>query len=109
MQALFFEDPEPVQALEKAFPLYASNFPVWSEHTSAMHQFALWTALENSGFGASLQHYNPIIDRKAQEHWKIPLEWKLRAQLVFGGRAGEPTEKQFKPVEDRLFVHGAQE
>ncbi|KAF1994645.1 nitroreductase family protein [Amniculicola lignicola CBS 123094] len=105
---LFFEDPAPVRALEEAFPLYAHHFPTWSEHTSAMHQYALWVALEAEGFGANLQHYNPLIDQKAQEHWKVPQEWKLRAQLVFGGRAGEPGEKKFKPLEgERLFVHGA--
>jgi len=75
-----------------------------------MHQYALWVALEAEGFGANLQHYNPIIDQKAAEHWKIPLEWKLRGQLVFGGRAGEPGEKQFQDVQGkRLFVHGAKE
>jgi predicted oxidoreductase (fatty acid repression mutant protein) len=36
-QALFFEDPDPVAALQKAFPLYAHHFPDWSEHTSAWH------------------------------------------------------------------------
>lgn len=75
-----------------------------------MHQYALWVALEAEGFGANLQHYNPIIDQKAADHWKIPLEWKLRSQLVFGGRAGEPGEKQFQGTfGERLFVHGAQE
>ena len=75
-----------------------------------MHQFALWVGLEAEGFGANLQHYNPIIDRKAQEHWNVPLDWQLRAQLVFGGRAGGPGEKEFKPVEgERLFVYGAKE
>ncbi|KAF2014542.1 Nitroreductase [Aaosphaeria arxii CBS 175.79] len=105
---LFFEDPEPVQALQKQFALYAEHFPVWSEHTSAMHQFALWVALEAEGFGANLQHYNPIIDQKAQAEWNIPQLWKLRAQLVFGGKVAEAGEKQYKPVEgERLFVHGA--
>lgn len=74
-----------------------------------MHQFALWVALEAEGFGANLQHYNPLVDQKAQEHWGVPLEWKLRAQLVFGGRAGEPGEKEVKPLEERVFVHGAKE
>ncbi|KAF2703832.1 Nitroreductase [Pleomassaria siparia CBS 279.74] len=107
---LFFEDPEPVNALEKQFPIYAHHFPTWSEHTNAIHQFALWVALEAEGFGANLQHYNPIVDQKVQAEWKVPAEWKLRAQLVFGGKAGEAGEKQFKPVEgERLFVHGAKE
>lgn len=74
-----------------------------------MHQYALWTALEAEGFGASLQHYQPLIDRKAQEHWNIPVEWRLRAQLVFGGKVADAAarEKEFKPVEEsRLFVYG---
>lgn len=74
-----------------------------------MHQYALWVALEAEGFGANLQHYNPIVDRKVQEHWKVPLDWKLRAQLVFGGKAGEAGPKDFKPLEERLFVHGAKQ
>ncbi|KAF2730292.1 Nitroreductase [Polyplosphaeria fusca] len=106
---LFFEDPDPVHALQKAFPLYAHHFPTWSEHTSAMHQYALWVALEAEGFGANLQHYNPIVDRKTQDEWKVPQDWALRAQLVFGGKVGDggAKEKEFKPLEDRVFVHGA--
>ncbi|KAF2183525.1 Nitroreductase [Zopfia rhizophila CBS 207.26] len=106
---LFLEDPDDVAALQKAFPLYAHHFPDWSEHTSAMHQYCLWVALEAEGFGANLQHYNPLIDRKAAEHWKFPVEWKLRAQLVFGGKVTDDAgPKDFKEVEGkRLFVHGA--
>ncbi|KAH7063212.1 nitroreductase family protein [Macrophomina phaseolina] len=103
---LFFEDPEPVKELQTKFALYAQHFPTWSEHTSAMHQFALWTGLEAEGFGANLQHYNPVVDRKVQEEWNVPQEWALRAQLVFGGRAGEPGPKEQKPLSDRVFVHG---
>ncbi|KAF2104496.1 nitroreductase family protein [Rhizodiscina lignyota] len=104
---LFYEDPEPIQALQKQFAIYADKFPQWSEHTSAMHQFALWTALEAEGLGANLQHYNPVIDLKASTEWKIPVEWSLKAQLVFGGRGGAPGEKKFKPIEgERLFVYG---
>ena len=61
---LFYEDQSVVEGLQKAFPSYSENFPVWSQHTSAMHQFAIWTMLEEVGFGASLQHYNPIIDEE---------------------------------------------
>jgi len=72
-----------------------------------MHQFTLWASLEAEGFGCNLQHYNPIIDKKAQDYWKIPQQWSLKAQLVFGGRARQPGEKTFKPVDgERLFVYG---
>ena len=105
-QVLFFEDPVPVNDLQTRFPLYAQHFPTWSEHTSAMHQFVLWAGLEAEGFGANLQHYNPIVDQKVQNTWNVPQEWALRAQLVFGGRAGEPGDKAFQPLEQRVFVHG---
>jgi predicted oxidoreductase (fatty acid repression mutant protein) len=81
----------------------------WAQHNSGIQQFALWTALETEGLGASLQHYNPLVDLKAQEKWNIPTAWSLRAQLVFGGKAGEAGEKEFKPVGERLFVHGAKQ
>lgn len=71
-----------------------------------MHQFILWAGLEAEGFGANLQHYNPVVDRKVQEHWKIPLDWSLKAQLVFGGRVDSPPEKTFKSIEGRVFVYG---
>lgn len=48
---LYFEDTEIVKELQEQFPRYADNFPVWSEHTSAMHQLAVWTMLEDAGFG----------------------------------------------------------
>jgi len=107
---LFYEDPEPVEKLRKSFPSYAHHFGGWSDQTNAMHQYALWVALEAEGFGANLQHYNPIIDQKAAQHWNIPLAYKLRAQLVFGGRAGEPMQKQFQETfGTRMWVHGAKE
>ncbi|KAE9992523.1 hypothetical protein EG327_008660 [Venturia inaequalis] len=106
---LFFEDPAPIQNLQHSFPIYSDKFPQWSEHTSAMHQFVLWTGLQAEGFGCNLQHYNPVIDQRAQKEWNIPLTWGLKAQLVFGGRAGEPGEKKFLAVEgERLFIHGAE-
>jgi predicted oxidoreductase (fatty acid repression mutant protein) len=108
-KVLFFEDPEPVENLRKQFPIYAHHFGDWSEHTNAMHQYALWVALEAEGFGANLQHYNPIVDQKVQQHYEIPLEWKLRGQLVFGGKVADAGEKQFAPLEKRVFVHGAKE
>ena len=48
---LFFEDTDVVRGLQQQFPAYAGNFPVWSEQTSAMHQLAVWTMLEDAGLG----------------------------------------------------------
>lgn len=101
---LFYEDTAVVRSLQQRFPLYAGNFHDWSEHTSAMHQLAVWTLLEDAGFGASLQHYNPLIDKEVRTKWHLPEEWRLIAQMPFGLPAGEPPVKNFEPVEARMRV-----
>lgn len=104
---LFFEDQKVVKGLQEQFALYADNFPIWSEHTSAMHQYAIWNALAAVGAGASLQHYNPVIDKGVAAAWNVPADWTLRAQLVFGGIAAPAGEKSFAPLADRVKVYGA--
>ena len=99
---LFFEDQSVVEGLQKQFELYKDNFPIWSQHSSGMLQFVVWTALENEGFGATLQHYNPLIDEEVQQTWNVPSSWKLIAQMPFGKPTFEPGEKQFQPLEDRV-------
>lgn len=101
---LFFEDRTIVESLQKAFPLYHEKFPLWSQQTSAMHQFAVWTMLEDAGFGASLQHYNPLIDEKVATEWKLPDTWELIAQMPFGLPLEPPQKKEFKPLCDRVKV-----
>ena len=103
---LFFEDQKVVKGLQEQFPAYAANFPVWAEHTDAMHQYAVWTTLAAAGIGANLQHYNPVIDAAVAKTWNIPADWTLRAQLVFGGIAAPAGEKTFAPLEGRFAVHG---
>ncbi|EXJ87173.1 hypothetical protein A1O3_04132 [Capronia epimyces CBS 606.96] len=104
---LFYEEPKDVAKLQEAFPLYADNFPQWSEHTNAIHQHVLWTALEAEGLGANLQHYSNLIEEKVAAKWNVPGHWSLKAQLVFGTPAAKPGEKTAKPVEERVFVYGA--
>lgn len=101
---LFFEDQETVENLQKSFPAYSDNFPKWSEQTSAMHQFAIWTMLEDAGLGASLQHYNPLIDKKVSNTWNIKPTWKLIAQMPFGKPLAPAGEKEFKPLSERVLV-----
>ncbi|MEG2864963.1 MAG: nitroreductase family protein [Mucinivorans sp.] len=101
---LYFEDQEIVHDLQKKFPLYADNFPVWSSQASAMHQFSIWTMLEDVGFGASLQHYNPLIDNAVCTEWKLPQTWKLIAQMPFGEPTSEPGQKQIDSIEKRVLI-----
>lgn len=99
---LFYEDQDVVKSLQEQFALYADNFPVWSEHSSAIAQFAVWTALSEQNIGASLQHYNPIVDAEIAEIFNIPSNWKLRAQLVFGSIEAVAGEKTFMAEADRF-------
>jgi predicted oxidoreductase (fatty acid repression mutant protein) len=99
---LFYEDQDVVKSLQEQFALYADNFPVWSEHSSAIAQFAVWTALSEQNIGASLQHYNPIVDAEIAEIFDIPANWKLRAQLVFGSIEAPAGEKTFMAEVDRF-------
>lgn len=102
---LFFEDQSIVRSLQEQFALYADNFPVWSNQASGMLQFTVWTALENEGFGATLQHYNPLIDEKAAVQWNIPADWKLIAQMPFGKPTAPVGDKEFAPLDERVKVY----
>lgn len=104
---LFFEDQDVVAGLQASFPSYAENFPIWAEHSTAIAQFATWTALHSAGVGASLQHYNPVVDAQVHAEWDVPATWKLRAQLVFGSIEGEPKEKGYMDDAARFKVFGA--
>ena len=99
---LYFEETRVIEGLQQQFPAYQDNFPVWSSQSSGMLQYAVWTALELEGFGATLQHYNPVIDEAVKAAWDIPATWKLIAQMPFGKPVSQPEEKEFQPLAGRL-------
>ena len=90
--------------MQEAFSSYKDNFPGWSLQTSAMHQLAVWTMLEDVGFGASLQHYNPLIDEEVRHTWNLPEEWHLIAEMPVGLPGQGPGEKDFKELDTRVKV-----
>lgn len=102
---LFFEDQEVIEGLQEQFALYKDNFPVWSNQSSGMLQFVIWSVLVDAGLGASLQHYNPLIDEQVKEEWKLPDKWKLIAQMPFGKPLAEPSDKEFSPLAGRVQVY----
>lgn len=102
---LYFEDDSVVKGLQDAFPSYAANFPVWSQQTSAMHQFAIWTMLEDGGLGVNVQHYNPLIDDEVRVTWNIPSTWRLIAEMPFGTPTEGPGEKAYAPLDERVKVY----
>lgn len=102
---LFYEDQDVVKGLQQQFAAYADNFPIWSEHSTGIAQFAVWTALAEVGIGASLQHYNPVVDDAAQKEWDIPASWKLRAQMPFGSNEAPIGDKPFMDDAQRFRVY----
>lgn len=101
---LFFEDQNVVTGLQEQFAAYADNFPIWSEHSSGIAQYAVWLALAEKGIGANLQHYNPLIDSDVQQTWNIPASWKLRAHMNFGSVQAPAGDKAFMDDDKRFIV-----
>ncbi|MCD7136665.1 nitroreductase family protein [Limosilactobacillus balticus] len=102
---LYFTDTAIVHQLENDYPSYAANFANWAEQGLGGAQQAVWTALAEQGIGASLQHYNPLIDDAIHQTFNLPADWQLRAEMPFGSietPAGEKAhlddEEMFKLI-----------
>ncbi|KAI3318677.1 nitroreductase [Xylariaceae sp. AK1471] len=105
---LFYESQNALDKIGDKVPLVKAKMPQWSEHSTGMLQYAVWTQLCAEGLGVNLQHYNPMVDAAAAKEWDIPADWDLKAQMVFGKPAGPRLqEKQFEPVENRMKVFGS--
>lgn len=76
----------------------------FNSQSSGMLQYMVWAALENEGAGASLQHYNPLIDDAVAAEWKLPASWKLISQMPVGSREAPAGEKTFESIEKRVKV-----
>ncbi len=101
---LYFEDQDIVKGLQEQFSLYKDNFPIWSQQSSGMLQMVLWTALENEGFGASLQHYTELVETDIKKEWRISDNWKLIAQMPFGKPVVQPDEKEFMIANEHIKI-----
>ncbi len=101
---LFFKDEKTLEELQEKMPLYADKFRLWADESMGMLQYVVWTGLSVEGLGASLQHYNPLIDDKIREHFNLDDAWTLDAQMPFGTPLSPAGEKSFKPVEERLRI-----
>lgn len=101
---LFFEDQEVVKKLQEQFASYSDHFPVWSEHSTGIAQYAVWLALTEKGIGANLQHYNPLIDDEVRAAWNVPAAWKLSAQMNFGAIRSPAGEKTYLEDDKRFII-----
>jgi len=105
---MWFEDQDALHDLGEKQPMTKPLLTEWSDHSSGIYQFIVWTALEAEGLGANLQHFNfhPGITADVLSTYGLPESWKLKAQLVFGKPTGGPNEKTFEPLEKRVLVKG---
>ena len=101
---LYLEDEDAVKQMQEKFAAYANNFPTWAQQANGMLQLAVWTALAEAGVGASLQHYNPLIDEQVKKTFNLPASWKLIAQMPFGQFVGKDGDKPYIPLAERLQV-----
>lgn len=99
---LFYTDTDVVKMYEEQIPLYAENFYDWSEQAHGMAEYATWLALTEAGLGASLQHYNPLIDEAVAAAFDIPDNWRLRAQMPFGSIEAAASEKDMMSDAERF-------
>ncbi|WP_195218695.1 nitroreductase family protein [Leuconostoc lactis] len=99
---LFYTDTDVVKMYEEQIPLYAENFYDWSEQGHGMAECATWLALTEAGLGASLQHYNPLIDEAVAAAFDIPDNWRLRAQMPFGSIEAAASEKDMMSDAERF-------
>lgn len=102
---LFFEEEKIIQDLQKNYPLYKDNFPVWAQQSNGILQYIIWTSLQDEGFGVSLQHYNPLIDNEVKRQWNVPGNWALIAQMPFGKPTAAPGAKEIQPLEERVKIY----
>lgn len=101
---LYFEDLNVLNQLQKDFPLYQKNMHDWTFEANGMLQYMIWQALSENEIGASLQHYNELIEDDVKKMLKLPENWKILAQMPFGSIEKTPAEKTFLPLENRLKV-----
>ncbi|KAJ5287586.1 hypothetical protein N7478_003272 [Penicillium angulare] len=98
-------------AIEKQHAKF-SHFPIgvfegFSEHSSAMHQITLWTAIELEGLGASLQHSHmmPGAEEAIRSAFDLPSTWAPKAEIVFGGLSGDmPAAPEKEPLSTTVKV-----
>ncbi len=102
---LFFENTQIIEQLKQDYPLYKDQFDNFALRGMGILQGNIWNALAEVEIGASLQHYNPLIDEAVKEEWDIPEYYQLSAQMVFGGIGSIPEPKEKVDVHTRINLY----
>lgn len=101
---LYFYDNEVVEKMQSEFPLYAEKFPHWATQSVGMLQLSIWAGLRELEIGASLQHYNPVIDDAVKKLFDIPESYVLDAQMPFGSISKEVEPKPSEDISKRVRI-----
>lgn len=96
---LVFEDEKVLEEKREKFKSYREQVPSWSYQGSGIFQYAIWLQLVEAGLSASLQHYNPMIDERVKERFKIDDSWSLISQIPYGLSDEEIEPREFVPFE----------
>lgn len=101
---LYFYDENVAKDLQSQFTTYADKFLDWAIQSSGMLQLSIWSGLKELGIGASLQHYNSVIDNMVREMFDVPENYVLNAQMPFGGIGSYPDEKAKEDISNRVKI-----
>ena len=101
---LYFYDRDVIEEVQSKFTTYADKFPNWAIQSSGMLQLSIWSGLKELGIGASLQHYNPVIDKMVREMFDLTDNYILDAQMPFGGIVSHPAEKAKEDISKRVRI-----
>lgn len=102
---LFFDDTSVTEGFAQQYALYKDNFPIWAQQSNGMMQFALWNIFTEAGLGATLQHYNPLVDEQVKSTWNVPSTWKLIGQMPFGNKVEDASDKAFEDIDSRMVIY----
>lgn len=101
---MFYEDMQVVENLQDKYPLYKEQFSRWSIEQNGMLQSNVWLALKANDLGASLQHYNELVDDYLKETYHLPIQWELRAQMPFGKIVNKSNAKSRVELSKRFIL-----
>lgn len=101
---LYFYDQSVVKEMQNQFQTYAHKFPDWASQAAGMLQISIWSGLKELGIGASLQHYNPVIDEMVRKMFDLPESYALNAQMPFGGIGSHPDQKPAEDISKRVKI-----
>lgn len=82
----------------------SEKFYTFAYQSAGMTQGNVWVGLSQAGLGASLQHYNPIIDEKVKKEFNIPENWKLISQMPFGDIVEPAGDKEFMDIDELVRI-----